>query len=252
MDRGTYAAASASILQLSRLEIESNNLANINTAGYKRQILTSRQQSFEDTLAAKLNIKDPFQKGDQARVSGVIPLESVTDFTAGSIQSTGNDLDVALRNPQDFFVINTPQGQQYTRAGNFTLNAAGEIVTPDGAQVVGDGGALVATGGPVTIAEDGSVLVNNARVGRLQVVRVDEPASMERVGSTRFKVPQGGRRGTEVDPEVVPKSLEMANVSSVSSMVELMSAQRRFDMATKAIQTSDQLNIAAIDLGKSK
>lgn len=250
MDRATYAAASGGMLQLRRLEVESNNLANINTAGFKREILVSRQQSFEDTLASQLGAHDPFKKADQARSPGVVTQETVTDFTPGAIHETGNALDVALRNPLDFFVVNTSDGPQYTRAGSFTLSANGELVTPDGAPVVGDGGPIATDGGVVKIGSDGTVYSGNNNAGRLQVVHFEDGSGLERVGNSRFKVRAGGPAPTAVDPELATGSVEASNASTIGSMIEMMTLQRRFEMTTKSLQTIDQLNGAAIDLAK--
>lgn len=136
MDIGTYASASAGILEQLRLEITNNNLANANTPGFKRQVLVSRQTEFGDTLASELNDLDPFAKGDQQRYAGAIPVKTYTDFSVGSIKTTNNPLDLALRGPNQFFVVATPTGDLYTRAGNLTLNSAAQISTPDGLPLV--------------------------------------------------------------------------------------------------------------------
>ena len=105
MDRGIYTSASAGLYQLRKLEVVNNNLANINTVGFKKQILTGETQSFDQTLASAVAKDDPYAKGDHDRTPGVVNSRTVTDFTVGAIKNTGNPLDVALRNPNDFFVI---------------------------------------------------------------------------------------------------------------------------------------------------
>ena len=252
MDKGTYAAASAGLLSLRKLEIVNNNLANASTVGFKRQILVSHEQDFNETLASAIG-GAPFAKADHDRVSGVTDIRSETDFSPGPIKSTGNPLDVALRNPKDFFVINTPQGPQYTRAGNFTLNAASELSTVDGFQVSGDGGAITLNGPNALITESGAVFVRGNRVGSLQVVRVEDSQSLERVGYTRFKLKDGVPAPVAVPAEVITKSVEEANVSVISSMVDLIAAQRGFEAYTKSAQTIDQLNQTAIgQVGRSR
>ena len=142
MDRGTYIAASGGFAQLLKLQIVSNNLANVSTPGFKREILRGDVQTFEQTLASQIAPNDPYARGDQERTPGVVSVHAETDFAQGPIQDTGNPLDVALRNPKDFFVVLTPNGPRYTRAGNFTLGQNGQLVTADGMPVSGDGGAI--------------------------------------------------------------------------------------------------------------
>ncbi len=252
MDRGIYASASGGLYQLRRLEIVNNNLANINTPGFKRQLLTGQEESFDETLASMTVKNDPYAQGDHERTPAVVNIQAVTDFSQGPIKSTGNSLDVALRNPKDFFAINTPAGTLYTRAGDFTLNSEGEVVTQDGMTVLGDGGSIATTGPGVSIAADGSVMSNGVSNGRLSVVRFDDPSSLERVGANRFKL-SNGPAPTEVDPELEPQALEMANVSAVSSMVEMITTNRAFQAYTKTTETIDQMNQMAINqIGRNR
>ncbi|NLF24642.1 MAG: flagellar hook-basal body protein [Deltaproteobacteria bacterium] len=246
MERGTYVAASDGVQKLLELEVINNNLANANSAGFKRQFVQTEERAFDQTLASMMNLKDPYAKPDHDRTPEVKVKGTHTDFSPGPIATTGNPLDVALRHPHDFFVISAPQGVYYTRAGNFTLNTEGELVTPDGAQVQGDGGAISAVGAGVHLAEDGSVIGNGTALGRLQVVRFEDPSVLERLEGTRFRLKAGATAGTQVDPNLVTRSLEMPNVSVVTSMVEMVAASRGFELYTKTARTIDELNQVAI------
>jgi flagellar basal-body rod protein FlgF len=245
MDIGTYAAASLGIVQLRKLEIQNNNLANVNTVGFKRQLLVTSSEKFDETFAKQFEDKDPYANGDQARVSTVNEVATHTDFSMGAIKSTGNPLDVALRNPNDFFVVNTPQGRMFTRAGNFTLDAGGALVTQDGMQVQGDGGAIVAQGAGANIGADGTVRAGGNIVGRLQIVRFAETKGLQAVEGTRFKIASGSQP-IPIEGLVEPRALEMSNVSAVTGMIDLITTNRAFDAYTKAAQTIDSLNQAAI------
>ncbi len=247
MERGTYVAASAGLYQMRRLEVVTNNLANSSTAGFKRQLLSGDVQSFEQTLARQLADGDPFARPDHERTPGVVNLETVTDFSQGPIKETGNPLDAALRDPKSFFVVNTPDGPQYTRAGNFTLNVEGELVTQDGFQVQGDGGAITVTGQGAAINPDGSVVAQGRTLGRIQMVRFEDPKVLERAGNTRFRLSPGKPQPEQIEGEVIPQSLEMANVSAIGSMVELIATNRAFQAYTKSAETIDQLNQTAIN-----
>ncbi|MCB0317872.1 MAG: flagellar hook-basal body protein [Bdellovibrionales bacterium] len=253
MDRGTYVAASAGYLNLYKLDVVANNLANVDTPGYKRQVVYGDEQTFDETLAAAIAKDDPFARGDHERSPGVTNVKTATDFTIGSIKQTGNPLDVALRNPKDFFTIQTPDGIQYTRAGNFTLNAEGEIVTHDGMTLIGDGGAVNANGPNVQISPGGGVMVNGELISNIQVVRFQDTTQLERTGSGRFKLAAGAITPETVEAQLEPKSLEMSNVSTVSSMVDLISANRAFEMYTKTARSIDEMNQTTINqVGKSR
>jgi flagellar basal body rod protein FlgG len=142
--------------------------------------------------------------------------------------------------------VQTDKGTQYTRAGNFTLGAGGALVTQDGFPVQSDGGALTVDNGTPRVGPDGSILVDGAAVGKLRVVRFENPAGLERTEGTRFS--QGSASApTDVDPDVVPQSLEMANISVISAVVDLMTANRAFQMYTKSSETIDNMNQTSIN-----
>jgi flagellar basal-body rod protein FlgG len=246
MDIGWYAAASAGVYQMQKLEIQNNNLANINTIGFKRQLLAADQEQFDQTLASAVASDDPFAANDQIQVPNVSGIKAQTDFSAGPIRTTGNPLDVALKNAKDFFIINTPEGPAYTRAGNFTLNGNGELVTQDGFQVQGDGGAIQINGPGASISSDGSIRVLGQTVSRLQVARFENPNGLEHVAGTRFRLTGAGGQPTQVEAMVEPQAVEMSNVSAISGMVDLITTSRAFEAYTKAATAIDSLNTLAI------
>jgi len=246
MDLGWYASVSAGVYNMQKLEVQNNNLANINTVGFKRQIMTADQEQFSQTLASAVTSGDSLTQADQQQVPLVTGVRAVTDFSPGAISKTGNPLDCALKNAKDFFVVNTPNGTVYTRAGNFTLNGAAELVTQDGFQVQGDGGTVQITGPGASITSDGSIRVQGQTIGRLQVVRVQDTNTLEHIEGTRFKVKTGAPQPVQVDPTVEPSALEMSNVSAITGMVDLITTNRAFEAYTKAAATIDGLNTLAI------
>jgi len=246
MDRGTYAAASGGLVQMRKLEVVNNNLANVNTVGFKREYIVGQNQTFEQTLASTLSLKDPYARGDHQRTPGVVDVQTATDFSPGPIKNTGNVLDVALRDPRDFFVVETPDGERYTRAGNFTLNEEAELVTVDGMRVMGDGGPINANGVNLSISPDGTVRAGGNVVGRLRVVRFEDPSGLQRVGGSRFTLPAGAPGPADTEPQVLPQALEMANVSAITSVLELIMTNRAFDMYTRSSRSIDEMNQQAI------
>jgi flagellar basal-body rod protein FlgG len=118
-------------------------------------------------------------------------------------------------------------------------------VTQDGYEVNGDAGPITATGANTSILPSGQVNSGGIGVGSIQTVKIDQPDQLEAVGNSRFKLPRNGI-ATPTDTQLVPQSLEMANISVVSSMVDLIAAHRGFEAYTKVAQTIDQLNQDAI------
>ena len=241
MDRGIYSATSGGLLESRRLDVVANNLANINTVGFKASRLVTRQQEFSDTLASTIQGSPPRSVGDHERTPGVVDIEAYTDFTPGPVNTTGAPLDVALREPNHFFVVETPDGEQYTRAGNFTANGEGVITTQDGYPVLGEGGPISIQEGSARITSNGSVMVAGESVGKLRVVSVEDPQQLERQGSVRFKA-SGAAAPAQVPADLIPESVEMPNVSVMEAMVELIATQRAFEGYQKSVLTIGELN----------
>jgi len=251
MDFGTYAGASAGTAHLKKLEIASNNLANISTIGFKRTFIKQEEQPFEKTLAAQ-DKNDVTAKPDHDRYAGVSNFETFVDFTQGPINQTGNPLDVALKNPKDFFVVQSENGPRYTRAGNFTIGAGGVLCAQDGSPVLSDGGPINVDQGTPTITPDGSVIVNSQLVGRIQVVRFEDPQkNLIPDGNSHFKTSRGAPE--TVIGEIVPQAIEQSNVQPVTAMLDLIGVNRGFDMYSRAARSIDEMNQQAISgLGRAR
>jgi flagellar basal body rod protein FlgG len=182
---------------------------------------------------------------DHDRTPGVVQIASETDFTPGPVSNTGNPLDVALGRANQFFVVSTPEGERLTRAGNFTKNANGTLVTPDGLSVQGDGGEIVLPAGEASISSNGAILVGKQVVGRLRVVEVNDLTQLRRTEGARFKS-EGGTGEPVENPELITNSVEMPNISVVEAMVEMINAQKAFEAYTKSVRTIDELNERSI------
>lgn len=246
MDRGSYVAASGGMLQMLKLDVIANNLANANTPGFKKQQVVTQPTPFEQTIAAAVTHNDPQTKKDHDLIVPVGTVRTVTDFSQGAIQTTGNPMNVALRSDRQFFAVQGSNGIEYTRAGNFVLNATGELSTPDGAVVQGDGGSIIADGPGVKILENGAVKVNGATVGQIAAYEMSDLSALQPVGNGRFKMTDVTKDPTRVEGEFITGSLETANTSVVTSMIEMIAASRGFEMYTKTQQTIDGLNQTAI------
>ena len=240
MDRGIYAASSGGLHRARRVDVVGHNLANVSTVGYKAERLVGRQQEFKDTLAGALSNMPERAVGDHARTPGVVHISTMTDFSPGPVSYTGNPLHVALNDKNQFFVIDTPEGEAYTRAGNFSLNGEGQIVTADGKSVLGEGGPITVDGSQVGITSNGQVVVNGKIAGKLRVAQFEDLTGLERKEGVLFVAK--GAQPQSVAANVIPASVELANISVVDAMVEMISAQKSFESYAKSVQTIGDLN----------
>lgn len=245
MDRGLYTAASGGLARTRELDIVSNNLANVNTVGFKAQRLITHQQSFNDTLASTIAERDPSAKGDFDRTPGVVSAGTVTDFSQGPIRQTDNPFDVALGEENTFFVVLTPEGEAYTRAGNFTMDGERNLVTADGLPISGSGGQITLPPGKVSIASNGAVQVDGQILDTLRVVRFDDLQQLKRSEGARF-VADGAQPQAVDAPNLVPGAVEMPNFNVVQAMVDMITVQRAFESYQKTVRTIDELNEEAL------
>ncbi len=207
----TYSAMDA---RMKLVDMYSNNLANAGTTGFKRDFGTILQNEIG------------FEAGTRV------------DLTPGDIVSTGNELDAAINGP-GFFVIDTPNGPRYTRAGNFALNAAGELVTKDGQKVLSTSDSPISIGeGKVEIRDGGVVTVDGNEVATLKVVTFNDANKIEKEGVARF-VWRGSPNGVQTvsDPPVRGGYLERSNVNAIDEMVHLITAYREFESVQRSLRT---------------
>ena len=174
------------------LDVIANNIANIDTTGYK-----SDNAMFEEYLMPRAS--DQNFTGQDRRIRYVEDRASWIDMSQGAVEHTGNPLDVAI-NGNGYLVVQTPNGQQrYTRNGALSINASGQLVTDDGDQVIGDSGPItfqstdhdvtISRGGIITVRE-GSSTANSPR-GNLQLVNFAQPQLLQKDGGSTFAAPAG-------------------------------------------------------------
>jgi len=244
MNSGMYAALSGNIAAMQRLDVLSNNLANINTAGFKKDRLL-----FDSLLQ---NVKNPTAAGEALTDGPVLAgIRFDTDFAAGPARQTGNVFDMAL-DGDGFFVVNTPQGPAYTRQGNFHLDAKNQLVTVDGYEVLAGGAPLVVSGGRVEIDAKGAVSVDGGEIGTLDMVDFAKPYALQKQGNTMF-VPTDPKDPKQTAGSAVVRQgfLEDSNVNAVLEMARLIETTRYFEACQKAVRSYDDIAAkAANDLGK--
>jgi flagellar basal-body rod protein FlgG len=241
--------------QQANIDTISNNLANVNTSGFKKV-----RADFEDLLYQTVKVAGTPATEDTVTPVGVqmghgVKLAATQRmFTQGSLQSTENVYDIAI-NGEGFFRIQMYDGTYgYTRDGAFKVDENGRLVTSNGYWVLPDivmpENFLPQT---ITVSQDGRVEVkipasdDPVQVGQLELYRFPNPVGLTSVGENLFKITQAsgepipGRPGYEGMGKLVHKFLEMSNVSVVREMVDLIVAQRAYEFNSKTIQTSDNM-----------
>jgi flagellar basal-body rod protein FlgG len=243
MNSGMYSVLSGSITAMKRLDVISNNLANVNTPGFKKD-----KMLFESMLNGNVN-PAAFPQGSTA--DPILQKDSLfIDYSAGSVTQTGNTLDMAI-DGDGFFVVNTPNGPAYTRQGNFRISSDGTLVTSDGYQVMGDGGPITIAGGSVDVSSNGQITVDSLPSGTINVVDFPKPYKLTKTGSALF-VP--------TDPQTKPQAtagnvrqghLEGSNVETITEMVQMIETNRYYESCQRVIRGFDDLAAKAInELGK--
>lgn len=253
MNPALWAAKTGLDAQQTRMSVTSNNLANVSTTGFKKS-----RAVFEDLLYQNVRqvggstSQDTMAATGLSLGTGVRVVATEKSYTQGSLQQTGDSLDVAVSG-RGFFQILLPDGTMgYTRDGNFEVNAQGELVTSSGYRV--QPGISIPDGAQsVTIGKDGVVTVQSAgqsaptQVGSLQLVDFINPSGLQPKGenilveSASSGSPQSGTPGLNGLGYIEQGSLEASNVNVVEELVNMIETQRAYEMNSKAISTTDQM-----------
>ncbi|MDD6811965.1 MAG: flagellar basal-body rod protein FlgF [Lachnospiraceae bacterium] len=265
MLKGLYTAYTGMLNEQHRMDVMTNNLANANTNSFKKEGATS--QAFDSVLAYK--IKDMSEPGNLPRnlstsrtydenavdnperfVSrtgmslGVKTGENYVDYSEGGIKETGNTLDLAISGKGFFTVEYTNKAGEtstkYTRDGNFTMDTQGYLVTQDGDYVLGERGRRIKLNPleDVSIDSDGNIYQAGASVGTLQITDFEDYNYLERYGENFFQAVDGART-IDAEAEIHSGYLEMANISIVTEMVNMIAIQRQYEANQKLITTYD-------------
>jgi len=226
------------------LDVVANNIANINTTGYKAD-----GSLFEEYLSTAA-------RSDQSggRVSFVRDRGTWHDLSAGSIEHTGNPLDVAI-NGSGFLVVQTPRGERYTRNGSLQINPAGQLVTSDGNAVIGDSGpiAFQPNDNQVSISSDGTISVREGTSktdsvrGKLKLVKFDNAQQLQKDGSGTFKAINGAQPQEAKNSAVAQGSIEKSNVRGVVEMSRMIEITRSYAQVASILQQQSDLGQSAID-----
>jgi flagellar basal-body rod protein FlgF len=234
MSTNLYVSTSGALSRLTELEILANNLANADTTGFKAD-----QALFQAALeGALLNAKGLPAPGAPG-LSFAAPREVRTDHAGGSVWRTGRPLDVAIEG-SGFFVVDTPAGVRYTRAGSFVVGSDGNLATPSGYQVLGDGGPIAVGDSPARILTRGEVVDEAGTVlGRLRLEEFDDPTLLRKEGEGLFRAPPMAVGFPSQGVSLLEGALERSNVHPVRELASLIILQRAFDVSMQILKSDD-------------
>lgn len=254
MNRAIYPILSGALAQERQMQVFSNNMANVNTAGFKQD-----DQAFKSVMARMQMAAPVFAHsvglGQQIGVRPAGAAERVfvaphalhTSFEAGRIRITGNPLDTAIQG-NGFFEIKTPQGLRYTRSGMFSLDSQRRIVTNLGYPVMGAAGEIKVPQGAIQISSQGAIHVDGQQVGTLKVMDfpVDHMPQKQAEGLFASDAAKPAK-----NPQVQGGHIEESNVNSIGEMVKMIQGMRNYESSQKLIQTLDHMaDISIRDVGR--
>jgi len=232
------------------LDVIANNIANVNTVGYKAD-----GNVFEEFIGPVAR-SDEFARPDR-RPSFVIDRATWHDLSTGAVQQTGNPLDVTI-DGKAFLAVQTPQGERYTRNGSLQINTRGELVTGEGHLVLGDNGPITFQPGDreISINREGTVSVREganpanaieSQRGKLRLVGFAQPERLRKDGATTFAAPAGLAPQPEPTASVIQGAIEKSNVRAVVEMTRMIEVTRTYTNVASLMQQQGDLRRTAIE-----
>ncbi len=251
MLRALYSAASGMQSQQMNLDVISNNLANVNTTGFKMSKMQFQDMLYQTTKEAGSQQGGGNQLPSSLQIGqGASPVATERIFTQGTMSHTGNNLDVAIQG-NGFFEVQLPDGSLgFTRDGGFKSDNQGRIVTSDGYPLQGGFAPLPQGVTGITITASGAVTYttpNGPVNSQVQLAQFINPGGLDAMGNNIYKAteasgsPQLGNPGENGFGTLQQGALELSNVSVVSEMVNLILAQRAYEVNSKAVQAADEM-----------
>jgi flagellar basal-body rod protein FlgG len=228
MIKGIFNTAASMIPRVKQQEIIANNLANAETVGYKRDSLFLRM------VKTQMGLKQRLAPSWETRMIDKL----YTDYSAGALDATGRELDLALQG-DGFFAVLTPNGEAYTRNGAFSVGPDGTLVNSDNYPVLTDGGPIVLRDEKITVAMDGQISAGTQVIGKLRIVDFVEPDSVRKASGSLFTLNPGAIPIAPTQINVRQGYLEKANVDVMREMANMIESYRQFETGQKMIQIQD-------------
>ncbi len=223
------------------LDVVSNNIANINTTGFK-----GSTSVFEEIMMPGARHND-FPRNSR-NMSYVQDRSTWHDFSQGPMRQTGNPLDVAI-DGKAFIVVQTPNGERYTRNGSFQINATGELITSEGHKVLGEAGPIQfqTTDKDIIISRDGTIAVPDGVRGKIRLVNFENSQRLQKDGSSNFSAPEDMQPTPAVFPNVLQATLEQSNVKSIMEMTRMIEVSRHYSQVAGLMQQHGDVRRSAIE-----
>jgi len=249
MNRGIYPILSGALAHERRMQVFANNMANVNTAGFKQD-----EQSFKaifpprhpsvPAIGADAGLAQRIMASPMGATERVFaaPYRTKTTFDPGRLRLTGNPLDLAIQG-NGFFEVKTPQGVGYSRNGMFSLDSHRRLVTNLGYFVLGTKGEITIPAGKMEITPQGEIKVDDKLVATIKIVEFPDDAMPQKFADGLFTSDKGTISKTSL---VQVGHIEESNVSAIGEMVKLMQGMRGYESAQKLIQTLDKMVETAI------
>ncbi len=246
MIKGIYSSGSGMQPRLMRLDVIANNVANADTTGYKKDSIFV--QIMKDVGVA--------QSTGAGELAG-LDVKEFTDFTEGSLRPTNAPLDIAIQG-EGFFVLDTPEGQRFTRNGNFRIDDNGDIVNSGGDKLMGAGGRINIPGAEkmeqndLSISKSGDIMMGPTKLGKIRIVTFPDMQKLLKTAGTMFR--------SDDSPKDVPLSdekttirqgyLEESNVEALTEMVQLVELSRGFETDQRTMRYQDSTLEKALEVGR--
>ena len=254
MINGFYDVAGGMVTQFNRLDVISNNLANVNTPGFKQDniIIGEFERIFStkrDILPLQNNTKEAAKFLNRNINKVPIVVEEYTNYSIGNLQKTSNPLDIALTQKNSFFVVDF-NGQKLTRAGNFSLDNQGYLVTKDGYKVLDTNNnpiQIPLNAKNIVIDKNATIYVDNEKIATLKIVSIDNLNTLQKVGNTMWNFDQN-RAKIITTNTTLQGFLEKSNINVVKEMTNLIETNRLVEQYQKVMSTyMDDLQKDAIE-----
>lgn len=246
MVRGLYTAATGMAVQQNKMDVLTNNIVNAETTGFKKDSLVN--SAFDEVMLKRIH--DPnvnIYGGDEVGgySSGTHIDELFTDFSEGNLENTEKPTDLALAG-EGFFVIETPEGERYTRSGNFSVDEQGYLVTKDGNYALGDNGRIQVGSADFSVALDGSISTGD----RLRIVTFPNLGVLRKQGNNLYYPYEGAAAVPAQEFQVRQGVQENSNVAMENEMVDMVTVYRKYEASQKIVSLTDQTIGLAVNLGK--
>lgn len=248
MENASLVGLSRQIALQRELDIVANNIANVNTTGFKADNVVFHEHLMPGARANQF-------RGNDRQVSFVQDRATWLDLSQGPVQQTGNPLDISISG-NAFLTVQTPRGERFTRNGALQINNAGQLVTSEGLAVIGENGPIVfqANDRDVAISADGTISVREGQNltdslrGKLRLATFEQPQRLQKDGTSTY-MPTAGLQPQQAGPEirVVQGTIEKSNVRSVVEMTRMVEVTRTYTQVASMLQQQADLRRTAIE-----